>query len=146
MKKNLYILTILLFATSFLAASNNAIERSGDILEYLMPACALTSTFIWRDDSKPTLQFVKSVGLAVGSAYILKKVVKKERPDFNEYDPRYDSFPSGHTTSAFMSAAFMERRYVGKWVCLHTLLPVMLDGAAFIVIVTIGWMYSVVPS
>lgn len=92
----------------------NGVELSGDILEYAMPAMALTSTFIWRDDTRPTWQFVKSLGTAVGVAYVLKKTVHKPRPDFNEYNPRYDSFPSGHTTSAFCSAAFAERRYGWK--------------------------------
>lgn len=92
----------------------SGVELSGDILEYAMPAMALTSTFIWRDDTRPTWQFVKSLGTAVGVAYVLKKTVHKPRPDFNEYNPRYDSFPSGHTTSAFCSAAFAERRYGWK--------------------------------
>lgn len=96
------------------AQDGGGVELSGDILEYAMPAMALTSTFIWRDDTRPTWQFVKSLGTAVGVAYILKQTVHKERPDFNPDNPRYDSFPSGHTTSAFCSAAFAERRYGWK--------------------------------
>lgn len=96
------------------ASDKSGIEVSGDILEYAMPAAALASTFIWTDDTRPCLQFAKSVGVAVGTAYILKQVVDKKRPDFDPNNPRYDSFPSGHTTSAFVSAAFMERRYGWK--------------------------------
>lgn len=95
------------------AQDKSGVEISGDILEYAMPAMALTSTFIWRDDTHPTWQFVKSLGTAVGVAYILKQTIEKERPDNGDHK-RYDSFPSGHTTSAFTSAAFMERRYGWK--------------------------------
>lgn len=114
MKKTIYTLFLLLSFINIKASDKLVIQTSGDILEYLMPACALTSTFIWQDGSKPTWQFVKSFGTAVGTAYVLKQLVKKKRPDFNVYDPRYDSFPSGHTTSAFASAAFLERRYGWK--------------------------------
>lgn len=103
-----------MFARISGAQEKSGVEISGDILEYAMPALTLSSTFIWRDDTHPTWQFVKAFGTAMGTAYILKKVVKKERPDYNEYNPRYDSFPSGHTTSAFTSAAFLERRYGWK--------------------------------
>lgn len=128
MKLLLQIITLMLSVSSVFAQHNEQIEKSGDILEYLMPACAGVSTLIWRDDTRPTLQFAKTVGVAVGTAYILKKTVKKKRPDFDEYDPRYDSFPSGHTTSAFMSAAFMERRYGWK-----------VGVPAYIVASYVGW-------
>ena len=115
MKKGLFLVAVLLYMSSYIKAGDkSAFEISGDILEYAMPSVALASTFIWKDDTKPTLQFAKSVGLAVGAAYLLKHVVDKKRPDFNSNNPRYDSFPSGHTTSAFMSAAFLERRFGWK--------------------------------
>ncbi|WP_370477094.1 phosphatase PAP2 family protein [Tamlana flava] len=41
--------------------------------------------------------------------------MKKERPEGRNL---YDAFPSGHTTSAFSSASFIQRRYgwkYGKW-------------------------------
>lgn len=115
MRKSLSILLFLFFLLpQTKAGDKSAFEISGDILEYAMPAAALASTFIWTDDSRPTLQFAKTVGVAVGTAYILKSVIDKRRPDFNPNNPRYDSFPSGHTTSAFMSAGFLERRFGWK--------------------------------
>lgn len=103
-----------MFESVSYAQDKSAVQISGDILEYAMPAMALTSTLIWKDDTRPTLQFIKAFGTAVGTAYLLKLTVKKKRPDFSSISPRYDSFPSGHTTSAFTSAAFMERRYGWK--------------------------------
>lgn len=115
MKKNGLLLIFILFLGSITRAGDKSgIEISGDILEYVMPAAALTSTFIWKDGSNPTWQFAKSFGVAVGSAYVLKQVIHKARPDNTETSKRYDSFPSGHTTSAFTSAAFLERRYGWK--------------------------------
>lgn len=87
-------------------AQKSGFEKSGDILEYAFPAIAGASTLIWKDDKKGTLQFVKTIGSALVVAYTLKKVINKKRPDGFNY-----AFPSGHTTSAFASAAFMERRY-----------------------------------
>jgi len=111
----LYFLILLLFLVRMTHAQDKSgVELSGDILEYAMPIMALSSTFIWQDDTHPTWQFVKSFGTAVGTAYILKLTIRKKRPDFSSGSPRYDSFPSGHTTSAFTSAAFMERRYGWK--------------------------------
>ena len=114
MKKWSLLIVIVVFGRISYAQDKSGVELSGDILEYAMPAMALTSTFIWRDDTHPTWQFMKAMGTAVGTAYILKKVVHKSRPDNTEWVKRYDSFPSGHTTSVFTSAAFMERRYGWK--------------------------------
>ncbi len=114
MKKLLFLILITAYSGQLSAQDKSAIELSGDILEYAMPSAAFISTFVWTDETKPHWQFVKSAGLAIGTAYILKSTVDKKRPDFNPNNPRYDSFPSGHTTSAFVSAAFMERRYGWK--------------------------------
>lgn len=109
MKKWGVIVILLVLGRIGLVSAKSGIELSGDILEYAMPAAALTSTFIWKDDTHPTWQFVKSYGSAIVVCRILKVTIDKERPDGGVH-----SFPSGHTTSAFASAAFMERRYGWK--------------------------------
>lgn len=114
MKKIVFFFCLFVLGKASVAQDKSAIEISGDILEYAMPSAAFLSTFIWTDDTKPHWQFAKSVGLAVGTVYILKNTIDKPRPDNRPGNMRYDSFPSGHTTSAFMSAAFVERRYGWK--------------------------------
>src|SRR6185436_11219179 len=67
-------------------------------------AFALT---VKRDDREGRHQFYKSFGATVGSAWVLKETVHKERPD----GTGDDAFPSGHAATAFQGAAFIHRRY-----------------------------------
>ncbi len=104
-----YLIVVVLIARLSTIQAKDGIELSGDILEYAIPGAALTSTFIWRDDTHPTWQFIKAYGCAVVVGRASKYLIDKERPDGGHY-----SFPSGHTTSAFCGAAFLERRYGWK--------------------------------
>ncbi len=108
-KSGLLFIFILSFVSIARAGDKGGVELSGDILEFAMPAAALGSTFIWKDDSQPTWQFVKAIGTSFLISRTLKIVIDKKRPNGGIH-----SFPSGHTTSAFTSAAFLERRYGWK--------------------------------
>ena len=91
------------------AAQKSGTEISGDVLQMGIPAAAFLSTLIWNDNSRPTLQFVKSASLSVGVTYGLKWMVNKPRPNGGAY-----SFPSGHTSFVFTGAAFLHFRYGWK--------------------------------
>lgn len=71
-----------------------------------LPLAALGMTFI-NKDREGLIQFSKSIGLNTLAVAALKDTVNKERPNGN----CCDAFPSGHTSTAFVSAAFMHHRY-----------------------------------
>lgn len=108
MKKLSFFILLLISINSF-SQSRNDIRKSGDFLQAVIPTSALISTFIWNDDSKPTWQFVKAYSLSFLTTYSLKRIINKGRPDGGIH-----AFPSGHTTSSFTGAAFLERRFGWK--------------------------------
>lgn len=80
-------------------------ETSGDVLRVAIPAAAYA--IAWRrDDDEGRKQFLRSFAATVASAYALKKVIDKERPNGNG-----EAFPSGHAATSFAGAAFLHRRY-----------------------------------
>ena len=105
----------LLFLSAFLTygqmepltSSQNAQKTAGDILLFTMPAMAMGSTFIWQDGQKGTYQFSKALAGTLAVTYGLKLAINKERPN----GENNNSFPSGHTSVAFTSAAFVQKRY-----------------------------------
>jgi membrane-associated phospholipid phosphatase len=127
MTKHSLILGILLFLiTTFSYAQiqelNNSkhekweyvLEDSGDILQIAIPAAAGLTTLL-KKDWKGSKQFMFSYATGFLITHSLKKIVRKERPEGRRL---YDAFPSGHTTSAFIGASFIQRRYgwkYGKW-------------------------------
>ena len=116
MKKLLLLLLFVLCCTT-LKAQDQTITTAGDIIQIALPAAALSSCFIYKETTeavwykKPAIQFLKAYTAGLILQQSLKRIVQKPRPDgSNNY-----SFPSGHTTSAFSGAAFIERRYGWKY-------------------------------
>lgn len=82
--------------------------------DYLMFAPAagafmLESTGVkGRHDLKDKLIiYGTGLGIMTATVYVLKKVTHQLRPDGS----KYNSFPSGHTATAFMSAELLSREY-----------------------------------
>ncbi|KKN44849.1 hypothetical protein LCGC14_0689050 [marine sediment metagenome] len=93
-----------------LTAQNKAIETTGDIILFALPATAFSSSLI-IGDSKGTFQFSKGFVLNQALTIGIKYATNKKRP-YNNGDR---AFPSGHTSTTFQSAAFIQRRYGWKY-------------------------------
>ena len=87
-------------------AANENIAKAGDITVALLPSIAYGATF-YLDDSNGRAQFYQSFFSNIAITEVLKQSVQRKRPD--QHDNK--SFPSGHTSIAFQSAAFIYQRY-----------------------------------
>jgi len=118
MKKFAISVVILLEISSFVYAKS-ATESIGDVLQIAIPAGAY-GTSLYLGDKDGQMQFYKSFGTTLGATYLLKYTVREKRPDSNNKD----SFPSGHTSSAFAGASFIHKRYGLKYAILPYLAAV----------------------
>jgi membrane-associated phospholipid phosphatase len=85
-------------------------QKVGDIILISLPIAALSSSLI-IGDKKGAWQFTKGLLLTGAVTYGLKFGVNKQRPDMSNDN----SFPSGHTSTTFHSAAFIHKRYGIKY-------------------------------
>ena len=108
MKKISIVIGSLLFCTTLYAKSNT--QKIGDILATAIPLSAYGTT-LYLDDTEGQIEFYKSYGVTMASTLALKYTVREKRPDT---DTR-DSFPSGHTSSAFSGATFIHKHYGLKY-------------------------------
>ena len=91
-------------------AQNESLETAGDVVLVALPITALTTTLI-IGDKKGSWQFAKSFAVNQIITFSLKEIIDKPRPDGSNNN----SFPSGHTSTTFQSASFIQRRYGWKY-------------------------------
>ena len=87
------------------AAGASSIEAPGTVLAIAVPASALVAA-AFHKDGKGALQFAEAYVSTMALVYILKPTINRTRPNGGG-----ESFPSGHSASAFAGAAFLQRRY-----------------------------------
>lgn len=97
-----------LLPSQFTLASLN-VEKAGDILQFAIPLAGYASTFVW-DDPHGRMQLYKSVAVDLLVVHGLKNLVDKKRPNGGS-----QSFPSGHTSIAFVGATFIQTQYGFKY-------------------------------
>jgi membrane-associated phospholipid phosphatase len=89
------------------ANARDSVETTGDILAISIPAIGLASTLLYEDGYEGSIQFLKSFATSQVTTELLKLATHKERPNGS----CCKSFPSGHTSAAFMGASFIHERY-----------------------------------
>ncbi|MGB5884692.1 MAG: phosphatase PAP2 family protein [Desulfobulbales bacterium] len=97
------------FVFSVPVYANDDIELAGDIIRVILPLTAAGMT-IFQNDHEGLIQFSKSFLSTVGVTYALQYSIDTTSPNGEEH-----SFPSGHTSTAFSGASFLQRRYGWKY-------------------------------
>lgn len=105
-----FLIFLFLLCSKTSLAQNRTIETAGDVLLFALPATALTTSLIIKDYDG-TLQFAKGALLNQAVTMGLKYATGKSRP----YHNGERAFPSGHTSTTFQSAAFIQKRYGWKY-------------------------------
>ena len=101
-----FIFFIVIFFNAKHLNAQNTIETTGDVLLFSVPTVALGSTLV-LSDKQGTAQFAKGFLVNQAVTFTLKKIIDRERPNMQNND----SFPSGHTSTVFQGAAFIQQRY-----------------------------------
>ncbi len=83
----------------------SSIERLGDIGQYAVPFAA-AGLSLSKSDRQGLSQLTNSSIVTMSAVYALKYTLRTERPEHGNF-----SFPSGHTASAFIGAAYLNYRY-----------------------------------
>ena len=100
---------VICFISSSVVYAGDAVSISGDIVATALPAAAFVVS-LKEKDHEGTWQFVKAVLISQSSVHVLKRTIDRTRPNGGRY-----SFPSGHTSSAFLGPGFVHLRYGFKY-------------------------------
>jgi len=103
-------MAVAILATTTSTSLAAGVESVGNALSYLLPLAGITTATV-KHDRQGQIQFLKSLATNAVLTRGLKATVDKRRPDGD----CCDSFPSGHTSFAFMGASFLHKRYGRKY-------------------------------
>ncbi|WP_406664656.1 phosphatase PAP2 family protein [Gallaecimonas sp. GXIMD1310] len=98
---------LLLAFTSLACQAKTTTESAGDILRFAIPAAAVGTTLLKEQGNEGLIQFSKALVASQLATLALKKSINKRRPN----GKCCDAFPSGHSSMAFMGAAYLQQRY-----------------------------------
>lgn len=95
--------------THNLSKTQKGVKLSTDIAVLALPVATLAGVII-EQDWEGLKEGAFTAAATLGSTYLLKSIVREERPDGSSFD----SFPSGHTSVTFATATFLQLRYGWK--------------------------------
>lgn len=101
---------IFVFSLLFCHNLHADLETAADSLLVLLPLSAVGLSH-YENDKEGRVSFYKSFGATFLSTVALKSAINAPRPEDGPDAGENDSFPSGHTSLAFSSASFIQRRY-----------------------------------
>tara|TARA_R110001583_G_scaffold3965_4_gene23844 strand:+ start:3076 stop:3630 length:555 start_codon:yes stop_codon:yes gene_type:complete len=110
-KIGLFVIFILFLPIQVQANAQNQVSKNGDILQIAIPLLGFGSTLVFEDGFEGSTQFLKAFATSQLTTLALKKITQQQRPNGD----CCDSFPSGHTSTAFMGASFIQYRYGWKY-------------------------------
>ncbi|MDE5869731.1 MAG: phosphatase PAP2 family protein [Muribaculaceae bacterium] len=101
------VLTLGVSALDFIPSKEQkGVAKSTDAIVIALPAATLAGVLIQKD-WKGLIQGVETAAATAATTLILKYSIKEMRPDYSNTH----SFPSGHSSISFATAAFLQRRY-----------------------------------
>ncbi len=98
----------LLIPAILFSQEKSAFELYGDLFQGIIPLYALGLT-LFKKDREGSVMFARSYAYTMGTTYLIKYTANTERPNGGR-----QSFPSGHASSAFAGAWFLQARYGWK--------------------------------
>jgi len=101
----LFMSLLLCFMAKETASANDGVETAGNIIQLVLPAGAAGLTII-NHDQEGFIELAESGLLTLGITYGLKYSIDATRPNGGQ-----NSFPSGHSSTSFVSAEFIRERY-----------------------------------
>jgi len=106
--RSIVVACLLLAASPALAgAPDKKIENAGTIVALALPVAAGGISLLHDRDWEGVAELTESTALTVGTALILKQIVRERRPDHSDYQ----SFPSDTAALAYSSADYLWDRY-----------------------------------
>ncbi len=96
------VLAIAILSSNVFAFDYN---KFGTVLVAGLAASSFGATLL-LDDKEGQKYYLGTFGANVATTMAIKYAINRKRPDGDDY-----SFPSGHTSVAFQSAAFIHKRY-----------------------------------